>query len=138
MEDSPGQKAWAFLEGGALRVDLGYGEDGRTGPTLVLYLCGVGVAATEAWGATTASTGPTTRRPWAAAMVAEGAGTAAVTVVVGDAAVMAARPGLEPPAGGGQDYLTLGRKLCPPCVFTMAGLEKDRRWRGWEDEGFQK
>ena len=56
-------------------------------------------------------------------------------VAVG-AGVEAAEPGLEPPVGGGEDCLTLSRKLCPPRVFTMAGLEKERRWRGWEEERF--
>ena len=51
---------------------------------------------------------------------------------------MGARPGLELPAGGGEDCRTLGRKLCPPRFFTMAGLEKEKRWRGWEEERFQK
>ena len=69
---------------------------------------------------------------------AEVAGTAAVVVVAGGAVVAVTRPGLEPPAGGGEDYLTIGWKLCPPCVFTMAGLEEERRWRGWEEVRFQK
>ena len=71
-------------------------------------------------------------------MVARGAGTAAAVVVAEGAAAAAAGPGLEQPTGGGEDYLTMGRKLCPPRIFTMAGLEKERRWRGWEEEGFQK
>ena len=61
-------------------------------------------------------------------MVAVGAGTAAAAV----------GPRLEPPAGGGEDGLTLGRKLCPSRFFTIAELEKERRLRGWEEEGFQK
>ena len=56
----------------------------------------------------------------------------------GGAATAAAGPGLEPPEGGGENCLTLGRKLCPLRVFTMAGLEKERRWRGWEEERFEK
>ena len=71
-------------------------------------------------------------------MLEAGAGTAAAAMVAEGAEAVAARPRLEPPAGGGEDYLTLGRKLCPPRVFTMAGLEKERRWRGWEEERFQK
>ena len=35
-------------------------------------------------------------------------------------------PRLELPAGGGEDCLTLGLKLCPPRVLTMARLEKER------------
>ena len=64
-------------------------------------------------------------------MVAVGAGTTAVTVVAAGAG-MAAAPvslGLEPPVGGGEDCLTLGRKLSPPCLFTIVGLEKERRCR---------
>ena len=53
-------------------------------------------------------------------------------------AAAAAGPRLEPPAGGGEDCLTLGQKLCPSFIFTMAGLEKGRRWRGWEEERFHK
>ena len=39
---------------------------------------------------------------------------------------------------GGEDYRTLGWKLCPPHVFTMAGLDKEKRLRGWEKERFHK
>ena len=59
-------------------------------------------------------------------MVAE-VGRAAAAVVAGGVAVAAKGPGLEPPAGGAEDCLTLGWKMCPPLVFTMAGLEKERR-----------
>ena len=55
------------------------------------------------------------------------AGTTAVAMVAGGVAAAVAGPGLEPPAGGGEDCLTLGRKLCPLYVFTMAGPEKERR-----------
>ena len=65
-------------------------------------------------------------------MARAGASTTAAVVAVG------AGPRLELPAGGGQDCHTLGRKLCPPRVFTMARLEKDKRWRGGEEERFQK
>ena len=44
-------------------------------------------------------------------------------------------PGLDPLAGGGEERHTRGLEFCPPRVFTMAGLEKERRWRGWEEEG---
>ena len=66
------------------------------------------------------------------------AGMAAAAVVAGGATVVAAGPGLEPPTGVGEDSLTLGQNLCPSYVFTMARLEKERRWRGWEEERFQK
>ena len=33
-------------------------------------------------------------------------------------------------AGGGEELRTLRRKACPPRVFTMVGLEEERRWRG--------
>ena len=55
-------------------------------------------------------------------------GTAAATAVVGGVVAAAPGPGLEPSEGGGEDCLTLGQKLYPPRVFTMAGLEKERRW----------
>ena len=70
-----------------------------------------------------------------AAVVAD---TVATEVVAGGAATAAADPGLESPVGRGEDCLTLGRKLCPPHVFTMARLEKEMRWRGWEEKRFQK
>ena len=135
------------MEDKALRVGLGCGEEGERGSTLVLYLRGAG--ATEAWGAAAASTKPTARLPWVAAVVAvgarmvatavaaAGAGTA-TTAVVATVVVVAGGPGLEPSAGEGEDCLTLGRKLCPPRVFTMDGLENKRRWRGWDEEGFHK
>ena len=60
---------------------------------------------------------------------------AGATTVVGEgAAATAARLGLDSPARGGEERSTRGLKLCPPRVFTMAGLEKERRWRGWEEE----
>ena len=46
-----------------------------------------------------------------------------------------ARLGLDPPVGGGEERRTRGLKLCPPRVFTMAGLEKERR--GWEEDSFR-
>ena len=135
------------MEDKALWVGLGCGEEGGRGPTLVLYLRGAG--ATEAWGAAAASAEPTTGLLWVAAVVAVGAGMVAAAVaaagagtataaVVAIAVVVAGGPGLEPPAGEGEDCLTLGQKLCPPRVFTIAGLEKKRRWRGWDEEGFHK
>ena len=119
----------ALTEGGALRVGLGFGGEGGAGLTLVLYLRGAGAAATEAWGVAEASVGPMAGLPWAAEVVAGGAGTASVAaaVVARGVAVAVVGPGLESLAMGGQDCLTLGQKLCPPRVFTMAGLEKERR-----------
>ena len=59
-------------------------------------------------------------------------------VVAGGATVAAtgSGPGLEPPTGGEEECLTLGMWLCPPCVLAMPGLEKERRWREWEEEDF--
>ena len=45
-------------------------------------------------------------------------------------------PGLEPLKGGEEEGLTLGPWLCPPCVLAMPRLEKERRWREWEEEDF--
>ena len=63
--------------------------------------------------------------------VAAGAGTVAVVGARG-ASAGGAGPGLEMLARGGEDCRTLGLKLCPPCVFTMAGLTREKRWRGGE------
>ena len=38
--------------------------------------------------------------------------------------------GLEPPAGGGEERHTRGRKERPPRVFTMLRPEKEKKWRG--------
>ena len=76
-----------------------------------------------------------------------GAGTTAVAMaarakttgaVATGAAGVGARPGLELPVGAGEDCRTLGQKLCPPRVFIMAALDKEKTWRGWEEERFQK
>ena len=132
LEDSLGLEVRALLEGGAYRDGLGCRGEGGTRPTLVWCQRGAGAAA--------ASAEPTTRPSWAAegAAAAVGGGTTATVAVVvgGGAAAAAAGPGLDPSAGGGEDCLTSSRKLCPPRVFTMAGLEKERRWRGWEEERF--
>ena len=72
----------------------------------------------------------------AAAATAGGVAGAAAAAAAGWAARAAAAagwPGLEPPAGGGEECLTLGLKLCPPRVFTIAGLEKERR-KGFRNE----
>ena len=95
------------MEGGALRVGLGCGGDGGAGLTLVSYLrrAGAGVVGTVV------------------------AMTAAAAVAVGAAATAAAVSGLglDPPAGGGEEWHTRGLKLCPPRVLTMPGPEKGRR-----------
>ena len=65
-------------------------------------------------------------------------GMAAAAAAAESATVAAVGSRLEPPAGGGEDCLTLGWKLCPPYIFTIAGLEKGRIWRGWEEERFHK
>ena len=60
----------------------------------------------------------------------------AAAVAVGRAAgvaVVAGWPGLELPTRGGEDCLTLSLKLCPPRVFTIAGLDKERR-KGFRNE----
>ena len=62
----------------------------------------------------------------------EGTTATAAAVVGGGTTAAAARPGLDLPTGGGEEWCTRGLKLCPPRVFTMVGLEKERR--GWEEE----
>ena len=114
------------MEGGALQDGLGYGEEGGIGSTLVWYLRGAGTAATEAWEVATASVEPMAGLPW----VATGAATAAGE---GTTAAATAGPRLDPPTGGGEEQRTRGLKLCPPCVFTMVGLEKERMGRGGYD-----
>ena len=74
-----------------------------------------------------------------------GAGTAGVTTVVARSAAMAAvvaggvaaGPGLDSLEREGEERRALGLKLCPSRIFTMVGLEKERRWRGWEEESFK-
>ena len=85
----------------------------------------VGAGTAAATGVGTAMAAGATRSTAAAA---EAAGVAAT----------AAEPGLGLPAGGGEDCLTMGLKLCPPLVFTITGLEKEERRRGWEEERFQE
>ena len=68
-------------------------------------------------------------------MAAARAGTTAA-VVVAVAMAAAGGPGLEPPAGGGEDCLTMVQKLCPPRIFTMAGLERKRMGGGGFSEMF--
>ena len=65
-----------------------------------------------------------------------GAGTATAAAGAAGVPTEAARPGLGLPAGGGEDCLTLGLKLW--CVFTIAWLEKEWRWRGWEEKMLKK
>ena len=60
LEPEPGRLPWArgpsLFYVGDLRDGLGYGGEGETGPTLVLYLRRTGAAA---WGAEVASAEPT-------------------------------------------------------------------------------
>ena len=63
--------------------------------------------------------------------------TTAVTGAVGAATAVAGH-GLELLTRGGKDCRTLGQKLCPPGVFTVAGLEKEKKWRKGEERRFQK
>ena len=59
----------------------------------------------------------------------------ATTAVVDAGEVAAAvRSRLEPPKGEEKTTSLWARKLCPSRFFTMAGLEKENRWRGWENE----
>ena len=63
-----------------------------------------------------------------AAAAGEGAGAVeAGTAAAAAAATAVAESGLLLPAGGGEECRTLGRKMCPPWVFSMVGLEKERR-----------
>ena len=56
------------------------------------------------------------------------AGAAAAAGAVGEAVAVGGL-GLELPTGGGEDCLTLYLKPFPSRIFTMVGLEKERRWR---------
>ena len=76
--------------------------------------------------------------PLAAVAAAAGADMTAVAATAARAAAAGAGPGLELPVGGGEDCRTLGKKICPPRVFTMAGLEKEKRWKRGEERRFQK
>ena len=92
------------------------------GPTLVTYLRGAGARATRSIEVTTAQAITSMAGSlWLATEVVVGA---AVAAVVG----VGSRLGLDPPAGGGEEWCTRGLKLCPPCVFTMLGPEKEKRW----------
>ena len=75
------------------------------GPTLVWYLLGVGTAAVEAEPMVGMSSASAVVASGAGTMTAAVAGKAATVVVVGGAAAAAAGP----------------------------RLEKERRWRGWEE-----
>ena len=116
------------MEGEALRVGLGCGGEGGTGPTRVSYLRGVGAGAVGTVAAATATATAMAGVLWlkgGAALVGGGAATAA-----------GSGPRLEPPAGGGEEGLTLGLWLCPPRDLAMLRLEKERRWREREEEDF--
>ena len=47
---------------------------------------------------------------------------------------MAGAVGWEPPARGGEEWRTRGRKVCPPLVFTILEPEKEKKGEG----GLQK
>ena len=137
LEDSPRPKVRALLECRALRVGLGCGGDGGVGPNLVAYLRGAGAGVEGTVEVTTAEvTTGMAGALWLAAAVAVGAAVmmagavVAMTTVVGaaTAAVVGSRLGLDPPAGGGEEWCTRGLKLCPSRVFTIPGPEKGRRW----------
>ena len=120
------------MEGGALRVGLGCGEDGGVGPTLVAYLLGAGAGAVGTVEVTTVEVvAGMTGALWLAAMaVVSAAAAAAATMDAAEAAAgVGSGLGLDPPARRGEELHTRGLKLCPPRVFTMPGPEKGRRWR---------
>ena len=62
-------------------------------------------------------------------------GRAVAAVVGGGASTVVVGPGLDLPAWRGEERRTRGLTLCPPRVFTMAGLEEERR--GWEKESLR-
>ena len=91
------------------------------------YLLGAGASEDEA----------TAELPWVAAVVnkvvaiAGAAGsTATAAGATGATTVTVAGVAGGEAAGGGEELHTLGQKACPPWVFTMVGLEEERRWRG--------
>ena len=131
MEDSLRLEVRALLEGRPLQVGLRCGEEGGTEPTRVSYLRGAGTGATGTVAAVRAVAAAMARVLWLAGGAAVAGGSAAAT-----AAVAGSGPRLEPPAGGGEEGLTLGLWLSPPRVLAMPGLEKERRWREREEEGF--
>ena len=113
LEDS---QVLVLLDGGALRAGLGRDGAGEVGPTRVWYLLGAGASEEE----------PTVGLPLVAAV----ANKAAAGAVVAEGAAETGETALELPAGGGEALRTLGRKACPPQVFTMVRLEEERRWGG--------
>ena len=100
-------------------------QRGRKGPTRVLYLLGTGAAAPGGWDEAGAGMA-------VVAAVEAGSAMAAVAgaVEAGSAAAATAERGLELSVREGEEWRTLGRKVCPPWVFTMVRLERERRWRG--------
>ena len=88
------------------------------GPTKVWYLLGAGASEEE----------PTAGLPWVAALVNKvvAAAAGAVGATAAAAAIAAVAGGAA--ARGGEELRTLGRKACPPRVFTMVRLEEERRW----------
>ena len=134
MEDSLRPEVLALLDGGALRTGLGCDGAGGVGPTRVWYLLRVGASEEE----------PTTGLPWVVAVVNKVAavagaagttavaaaraaeGTAVAAAVAGGAAAITAVAGGTAERGG-EELRTLGQKACPPRVFTMVGLDEERR-----------
>ena len=108
------------------------------GPTVVAYLHGAGAGAEETIEATTATAATGMAGAlWLAVAEVVGAAAAAAAAVGGGAVAATAAlsvSGLDPPTGGGEKWCTRGLKLCPSCVLTMPGSEKERRWREWEEE----
>ena len=105
------------------------------GPTLVSYLHRVGAGSVGTVEVTTATAAAGMAEAlWLVAATAVGAA-AAMEMGRGAAATATGSwPGLDPPTGGGEERRTRGLKLCPPCVLTIPGPEKGRRWREWEEE----
>ena len=65
----------------------------------------------------------------AVGVVAGGAKVAAAEGVIAEGAEVAAGPRLELLVGGGEEWCTLGLKVCPSQVFTMVGQENERKWK---------
>ena len=109
---------------------------GEVGLTRVWYLFRAGVSKEEPiaelpWVAAVASKVATADGAVGATMaMAEAVGAMATTAaVVGGATTTTAVVG-GTTVGGGDELRTLGRKACPPRVFTMVGQEEERRRRG--------
>ena len=95
------------------------------GPTLVSYLRGVRVGAARTVAVATATAAVV------AGATAAVVGVATIAAVAGGGAAAAvatvSRLGLDPLAGGGEEWRAHDLKLCPPRVLTMPGPEKGKR-----------